>query len=940
VDYSRTLNLPRTDFPMRANLPRREPEILRFWDEIDIYRLVQEKNAGRPKFILHDGPPYANGHIHLGHVLNKVLKDIVVKFHSMAGYDAPFIPGWDTHGLPIEQQAIKELGLDRHRSHPVEFRRRCKEYALKYVEIQREEFRRLGVRADWQNAYLTLQPHFEARQLEVFGRMAAAGYIYKGLKPVYWCASCETALAEAEVEYHAKESPSIWVRFPVLKGDGLLPVENTGVVIWTTTPWTLPANVAIYVHPEYEYVLARAGDEQFVCARARLADFAAATGRPVPEVVKSFKGDRLEGLFCRHPFVEGREVRLILGEYVTLDQGTGCVHCAPGHGEEDFVLAQRYGLPVLSPIDGRGYFTAEGGVFAGQFYLDANPAVVELLARRGMLLAAATVEHQYPHCWRCKNPVFYRATEQWFASVDGFRRQALAAINQVRWIPAWGRDRIYNMIATRGDWCISRQRIWGVPLPIFYCRDCGKELLNEATIDHLRELFRRHGSDIWYEAEPAVLLPPGQRCPQCGAAEFTKETDTMDVWFDSGSSHLAVLDQPEYWPDQRWPADLYLEGSDQHRGWFNSSLCTSVAVTGRAPYRAVLTHGFVVDEQGYKMSKSLGNVIEPQQILQELGADILRLWVCSADYRNDLAVSANILRQLADAYRKIRNTFRFLLGNLYDFEPRRDAVPYEALPELDRWALLRLYRLCQRVLQAYRDYDFHLVYHAVHHFCTVDMSALYLDVIKDRLYTFPPASCGRRAAQTVLYEVLSAVVRLLAPVLAFTTEEVWQHMPGGPPTKSVQLADMPVPDPRWLDEALEERWGRLLTARSVVNRGLEEARRRKLIGNSLEAAVTLYADHRWLALLETARGELEPLFIVSAVDLLALPEELPGDALAAPEVPGLAVRVTRAPGAKCARCWMYSPRVGEAADHPLLCPRCAEVVRALPQDDGAGHSRG
>ncbi|MGQ9557402.1 MAG: isoleucine--tRNA ligase [Desulfurispora sp.] len=926
MDYSQTLNLPRTDFPMRANLPQREPEILKFWEEINIYELVQRKNTGRPKFILHDGPPYANGHIHLGHTLNKVLKDMVVKYHSMSGFDSPYVPGWDTHGLPIEQQAIKALGISRHKTDVLEFRRRCKEYALKFVEIQKEEFKRLGVRGDWQRPYLTLMPHFEAAQIGVFGEMARRGYIYKGLKPVYWCADCETALAEAEVEYSDKKSPSIYVAFAVQDGRGLVPEQDTSFVIWTTTPWTLLANLAICLHPEFTYVLLDCGGKKYVVARELAASFQAATGLENAAVVREYKGSELEHVVCRHPFIE-RTSPVILGDHVTPEAGTGCVHTAPGHGHEDFLVGQKYGLDVLSPVDGRGRFTAQAGPFAGQLYHEANAGIIDTLRRQGALLAAGQVTHSYPHCWRCKQPVFFRATEQWFASVEGFRQAALQAIDRVKWIPAWGRDRIYNMMAGRGDWCVSRQRTWGVPIPIFYCTACGKPVITQQTISHLQELFKKHGSDIWFASPAEELIPPGLTCPECKSGTFRKETDIMDVWFDSGSSHLGVLQQPEHWPELTWPADLYLEGSDQHRGWFNSSLSTAVAVTGQAPYRAVLTHGFVVDEQGRKMSKSLGNVVDPLQVIQQLGADVLRLWVSSADYRGDLAVSPNILKQIAEAYRKIRNTCRFLLGNLYDFTPGRDEVPYEQLLEIDRWALLKTHRLMEKVLQAYSDYEFHVVYHAVHHFCTVDMSALYLDIIKDRLYTTRPDGLPRRSAQTVLYHILDVLVRLLVPVLAFTSEEIWRYMPKteGQPV-SVQLLDMPRVNQDYLDLELEEKWEKLLAVRAVVTRALEKARQEKLIGNSLEAAVQLYADGALREFLQPLQEELPAVFIVSGVELASGPA--PSGASSAEELPGLAVQVQRAAGEKCQRCWMYHPVVGHDAAHPALCPRCAAVVGA------------
>lgn len=929
MDYSKTLNLPKTDFPMRANLPEREVEFLKFWDDIDIYSKVQEKNSGRQKYILHDGPPYANGHIHLGHVLNKVLKDIVVKYHSMSGYDAPYVPGWDTHGLPIEQQAIKAFGINRHEINPVEFRNKCKEFALKFVDIQREEFKRLGVRGEWDKPYLTLMPHFEARQVGVFGEMAKKGYIYKGLKPVYWCATCETALAEAEVEYGDKKSASIYVRFPIKNGRGVLPGEDAYMVIWTTTPWTLPANVAISLHPEYKYVLVKAGKEKYLVADELKDSFLENAGIENSEVIGEYKGSDLELIECGHPFVD-RASLAILGEHVTLEQGTGCVHTAPGHGMEDFIVGKKYDLPVISPVNAKGIFTEEGGIFAGQFYLDANEGVLEELKRRGHLMSCSTVLHQYPHCWRCKKPVFFRATEQWFASIDGFRQPALDEIRTVRWIPGWGEERIYNMVANRGDWCISRQRSWGVPIPIFYCKECGKELINDETVTHLQGLIRQDGSDVWFARDAKDLLPQGVKCG-CGCGEFTKETDIMDVWFDSGTSHFGVLDEQSVWPDLRWPADLYLEGSDQHRGWFNSSLSTSVAVSGKAPYRAVLTHGFVVDEQGRKQSKSLGNVVDPAKVIKQMGADILRLWVSSADYRSDLAASPNILKQLTEAYRKIRNTCRFLLGNLYDYDPARDSIKFDQLLEIDRWAMLRLQKLIQKVTGSYRDYEYHVVYHAIHGFCTIDMSSLYLDIIKDRLYTMPAGSIERRAAQTVMYEILSALVRLLVPVLSFTTEEIWRHMPGDRGgLASVQLAEMPEAVEEYIDDELEQKWERLLAVRGEVTKVLEAARRDKVIGNSLEAEVKLYAGKGLRSFLETMAGDLAAVFIVSGVALADL-EDAPVGAQANDAIPGLVISVSPAAGQKCERCWMYHEEVGADPEHNTLCPRCAGVMKQIAQ---------
>lgn len=924
MEYDKTINLPKTDFPMRGNLPKREPEVLKFWEEIDIYKQVAEHNKGKPKFVLHDGPPYANGDIHLGTTLNKILKDFIVKYRSMSGYDAPYVPGWDTHGLPIENQAIKNLKLDRHQIDPVEFRKICADYAMKYVDIQRESFKRLGVRGDWSNPYLTLSPEYEAAQIGVFGEMAKKGYIYKGLKPVYWCSDCETALAEAEVEYQDKRSPSIYVKFPVKDAQGLFDEAQAYVVIWTTTPWTLPANVAICLHPEFEYVLVQVGQEKLLMAKELYAEVLSACGLTEERVLKTFRGKELEGVVCRHPLWE-RDSLVINGDHVTLDAGTGCVHTAPGHGVEDYEVGQRYNLPVISPLDNRGRFTEEVPEYQGLTYDEANKAVTKDLEEKGCLLKLDFIQHQYPHCWRCKRPVIFRATEQWFASIQGFREEALKAIDEVRWIPAWGRDRIYNMVAERSDWCISRQRTWGVPIPIFYCEKCGEAIINDDTIKHLQDLFREHGSNIWFAKEAHELVPPGLKC-QCGHQQFRKETDIMDVWFDSGSSHAAVLKTD---PELTWPADLYLEGSDQHRGWFNSSLSTSVAITGKAPYKAVLTHGYVVDEKGRKMSKSLGNGIDPLDVIKQLGADVLRLWVASADYRRDIAASPNIMKQMSEAYRKIRNTCRFLLGNLYDFDPAKDRVPYDQLLEIDRWALMKLHQLIAKVTKAYEDYEFHVVYHSIHNFCVVDMSAFYLDIIKDRVYIYRPDDIKRRAAQTVMYDIIMDLVRLLTPILAFTTEEIWRYIPKAPGAPvSVQLAGWPEVNQNYLDENLEKKWEKLIAVRDEVDKVLEVARQEKAIGNSLNAKVCLYAESRWYEFLKDMEEDLPTIFIVSAVTLEKA-EEAPADAVAASQLEGLKLKVEAAPGEKCERCWNHSTSVGEDSDHPTLCRRCAEVVKTL-----------
>lgn len=912
---------------MRANLPDREPETQSFWEETGVYEELARLGRGRPKFILHDGPPYANGDIHIGTALNKVLKDIVIKFRSMQGQYAPYVPGWDTHGLPIELQAIRALGIDRDRVSPLELRQRCREFALHWMDVQRTEFKRLGVLGDWDHPYLTLEPEYEARQVQLFGELVERGYIYKGLKPVYWCAECETALAEAEVEYSEKTSDSIYVGFKVEDGKGRLP-RDARVVIWTTTPWTIPANLAIALHPDAEYRLVATKAGSLLLAADLAGRALSMMGLEGGETLDRFRGAELEGVVCRHPLYL-RDSLLILGDHVTLEEGTGCVHTAPGHGHEDFEVGARYGLPVLNPLDGRGVFTDEAGPFAGLRYDRANPRIVDALAEAGALLASDHVQHQYAHCWRCKKPVLYRATEQWFASVDGFRQEALEAIDAVTWIPGWGRERISNMVAGRGDWCISRQRVWGVPIPAFYCRQCRHILISQETIQAVADLFRREGSDAWFAREAHDILPAGTTCGQCGASGFVKETDIMDVWFDSGSSHVAAM---EAHPELGWPADLYLEGSDQHRGWFQSSLLTAVATRGSAPYRAVLTHGFVVDGEGRKMSKSLGNVVFPQAVIKQYGADILRLWVASADYKQDIRVSPDILKQLAEVYRKIRNTLRFILGNLYDFDPAKDPVAYQQLSELDRWALATLQHLVRQVTAYYQAYDYHLLYHAIHNFCAVDMSSLYLDVLKDTLYTMGKDDLQRRAAQTVLYQVAAALVRVIAPVLPHTAEEVWRFLPrpAGEPA-SVLLAQWPPVRQEYLDPDLEERWGRLLEVRRAVSKALEMERAARNIGSSLEAQVTLYAGPDRAGLLESSLSQLAALFIVSAVRLAPPLTPAPAFAFQDPDT-GLAVLVEKAEGVKCERCWVFSPTVAHDPGHPSLCRRCAQVVRASRPD--------
>ena len=920
-DYGKTLNLPKTDFPMRAGLPKREPEQLRKWQEMDIYGLVKAHRQGRPKYILHDGPPYANGDIHIGTAMNKVLKDIIVKHRTMLGYDAPYVPGWDTHGLPIEHALLKSGKVKRETS-VLEFRKHCRDFALHYLDLQREQFKRLGVRGDWDNPYITLNKEFEAIQIGVFGEMAKKGYIYKGLKPVHWCPQCETALAEAEIEYHEHRSPSIYVRFPVTEAQGkIADPENTWFVIWTTTPWTIPANLAICLHPEYTYVRVSTPEHgDLIVAEELLAEALQACDITDYTIKEKYLGKELEGVQYRHPLYE-RTSPIVLGDHVTLEAGTGCVHTAPGHGQEDYETGLRYGLDIFAPMDNKGHFTAEAGQFAGLHYDEGNKAVTNALAEQGALLKLSFIKHPYPHCWRCRQPVLFRATEQWFASVEGFREEVLAAIKEVRWIPAWGEERIRNMVIDRHDWCVSRQRVWGVPIPIFYCTACNQELINEDTIRKVAEIFAQEGSDAWFAREASELLPEGTTCPNCGHHEFRKENDIMDVWFDSGSTHAAVL---ETHPDLASPADLYLEGSDQYRGWFQSSLLTSVATRGRAPYKATLTHGWVVDGEGRKMSKSLGNVVAPEQIIKQYGADILRLWVSSSDFKSDMRISHDILTQLSEVYRKIRNTIRYMLGNCADFDPARDAVAYDELDELDRYALHRLQVLVERISKAYEDFDFHVVFHTIHNFCVVEMSNFYLDVLKDRLYTSVADSPARRSAQTVIYELLVTLIKLIAPVLTFTAEEAWNYLPVKDAV-SVQLTDWPQVNPAYKDEELDRRWQALLSYRDVVMRRLEEARKEKRIGSSLTAALELYPDEKAYAALLPFKERLAEIFIVSACTL----HEAGAQAAGTVVEQGLGVAVKTAEGEKCDRCWMIHPQLGTDPAHPTLCPRCSENVKAL-----------
>jgi isoleucyl-tRNA synthetase len=924
MEYKDTLNLPVTDFPMKANLNQREPEILQKWEDTGLYRQMEESGAGKPVYMLHDGPPYANGHIHIGHALNKILKDVILKSKRMEGFHAPYVPGWDCHGLPIELQVEKNLGSKKHEISKLEMRRECRKYAAKFIDIQREEFKRLGVLGDWDNPYLTMNYEYEGLTAAELAKFAHNGGLYRGKKPVHWCSSCVTALAEAEVEYADHTSPSIYVKFE-LKDDISAAVpklagKKVSVVIWTTTPWTIPANLAISLHPEFAYVAVEVNGEALIVAEG-LKDAFLSTNKLEGAVIASFPSTVLERKLCRHPIYD-RDSIILLGEHVTLEAGTGCVHTAPGHGQDDYEVALKYGLDIYNPVDNHGKFLGNLEFFGGQFVFAANPNVIEKLTEVGALVGSGQVVHSYPHCWRCKKPIIFRATEQWFISMkaNDLRDKSLEAIEKVEWIPKWGRDRIYGMVENRPDWCISRQRTWGVPITAFSCTGCGEYIADGRLMDHVADIFKTESSDVWFDWDAAKLLPAGTVCPKCGSAALEKEMDILDVWFDSGVSHAAVL-EPN--PKLSSPADMYLEGSDQHRGWFHSSLLESVGTRGVAPYRNVLTHGFVVDGSGRKMSKSVGNVVAPEEVIKKFGAEILRLWVAAQDYRDDIRISQEILARLSEAYRRIRNTSRYILGNLSDFDPATDSVDFDKMPELDRWALHQLELLKEKVIKSYGEYEFHVLYHAVNGFCTVEMSAFYLDILKDRTYTSKKDSVERRSAQTVMYLILDSLVRMIAPVLSFTADEVWGYLPGKRET-SVHLAGFPPFCPEWKNDVLVERWERIMKVRGEVSKALELARVAKTIGHSLDAAVLISADPELISFLREYTTELPGIFIVSKVELS---DTIEGEYYEAESIPELKLRVTAAPGEKCERCWWYSEDLGTDSDHPNICPKCTKAVK-------------
>ncbi|MBR6513542.1 MAG: isoleucine--tRNA ligase [Clostridia bacterium] len=921
MDYTETLNLPKTEFSMRANLPTREPDMLAAMYTKDLYHAMLKRNEGKQSFILHDGPPFSNGNIHMGTALNKVLKDFIVKYKSMQGYYAPYIPGWDNHGMPIESAIIKQNKLDRKKMSVSDFRRACHEFAMKFVGIQMDSFKRLGVLGEWDDPYLTMDPKFEAREVRVFGEMFKKGYIYKGLKPVYWCPNDETALAEAEIEYKDAPCTSIFVKFNVTDDNGKLAgicdLANTYFIIWTTTTWTLPGNLAIAVHPRENYSVVKADNgECYIVADMLASRTMKQGGIENYEIIATFKGSELEYMNTKHPFLDRNSV-VVNADYVTMDSGTGCVHTAPGFGAEDYLTGVKYKMDIVVPVDDRGYQTKDAGKFAGMHYEESNTAILADLKETGALFASEDVVHSYPHCWRCKKPIIFRATPQWFCSVDAFKDEAIKAADNVQWMPKWGEDRMKSMIRERADWCISRQRHWGLPIPVVYCEKCGKPVCTDETINMIADTFAAEGSNAWFDKEASALVPEGFVCPFCGDDHFTKETDTLDGWFDSGSTHFSVLENA---PDHTWPSDLYLEGADQYRGWFQSSLLTAVGAKGEgAPYKGVLTHGWVVDGEGKAMHKSLGNGVDPADVIKKYGADLLRLWAASADYTVDVRCSDNIFKQLSETYRKIRNTARMFMANLgtpeTDFDPNKDMVDVNELLDIDKWALARMNKLVANVNKAYDNYEFHILYHDIANFCTIDMSKLYIDIVKDRLYVELKDSKERRSAQTAMYLILNALTRMIAPILSFTADEIWESMAHaeGDDVRSALLNDMPVYEEKYAFADVEEQWNKLFTMRDDVMKALEEARAAKLIGKSLEAKITIAANSEQLEVLKSFGDELKTVFIVSQVEL----SEGEGDELK--------VEVAVADGEKCDRCWMHSTD-GVKTEDGYLCKRCSVIL--------------
>lgn len=934
LDYGKTLNLPKTTFPMKADLPANEPHVQAFWERERIYEKLRSKRTGREKYILHDGPPYSNGPIHMGQALNKVLKDIAVKFRSMKGLDAPYVPGWDTHGLPNEIQAIKAFKLNRKEINPGELRKKCRESALHYLDIQRSQFKRLGILGDWENPYRTLDPSYEATIVRVFGQMARKGHVYRGLKPVYWCPVCETALAEAEIEYKEKKSPSIYVKFPLVEGLGKFFPDWGGpvsILIWTTTPWTLPGNTAVALNPLAEYVLIEADCEGLVLAGALLEPVTAATGIKEHRVIGKIKGSALEGYHVQHPFLN-RKSLVINQDYVVLDAeagGTGCVHTAPGHGQEDFEAGLKYNLPILVPVDDRGYLTEEAGPFNGMNYEEANEKIIQHMKDSGHLLHRDIKEHSYPHCWRCRGPVIFRATRQWFVAIDveNLRERALDAIKESKWIPEWGEERIYNMVKTRPDWCISRQRIWGTPIPAFYCDTCQEALFTPEVVEHIEKLFAREGADVWFVRETKDLIPEDFECPHCHGKKFTRETDIFDVWFESGVSHEAVCALRE---SLRWPSDLYLEGSDQHRGWFQLSLLPAVATRGRAPFRAVLTHGWVLDENGHTMHKSLGNVIDPMDLVKKYGADILRLFFASVDYTADIRIYHDAIMQVAEVYKKIRNTCRFMLGNLYDFDPKTHWVKDNDLLEIDRWALGQKNSLVKKIEEAYESCQFHVVYYHLHNFCAIEMSSIYLDMLKDRLYVSAPSSSARRSAQRTLYEIVKDIAILMYPILSFTAEEIWQnYFREREQCESVQLAEWTKSHRSYLSKEKENKWDFYTQLRAHISLALEELRKDKVIRQALEAQVEVYPDQKRYSMLQDDREVLKRFFIVSQLEIHEPGSAAPSDARVIGAFGDFRFVVRKTGGEKCMRCWNYEEKMPHDEKYPEVCSRCLGILKEL-----------
>lgn len=931
MDYKETLNLPKTDFKMKANLPQREPDMARFWESIDIYSKIDQARFGKEKYVLHDGPPYANGHIHLGHALNKTLKDMVIKYKTMCGHYCEYVPGWDCHGLPVEHQLLKKLKKRKDDIEQVEFRKKAFEYAAGFVDIQKEEFKRLGVFGKWEDPYLTTDKDYEVAIISSFARLAEKDYIYKGLKPVNYCYRCETALAEAEVEYDNHTSPSVYVKFRLkdglqLKDLGIPDQEDSYILIWTTTPWTLIANVAVAVHPDSDYVVVRTKSKNIILAKALLEQVSEKTGLTDYSIVADLKGSQLENIIYDHPF-KFREGKVVLADYVSMEEGTGCVHTAPGHGQDDYLTGQKYSLEIVMPVDEKGRFTNEAGEFKGQNVHKANDAIKDKLQGLGLLLFSDSITHSYPHCWRCKNPIIFRATEQWFMSIDhkNLRKRLLDKIEEVKWVPAQGQQRLSTMIENRPDWCLSRQRYWGVPIPVFMCKSCKRWIADPKAIDHFASIVKKKGTDAWFELDAKELLPVGYKCA-CGSSDFQKGEDILDVWFESGVSHEAVLKARK---NLNYPADLYLEGSDQHRGWFQSSLITSMAMNQDLAFKSVLTHGFVVDGEGRKMSKSLGNVISAQEIIKNYGADILRLWVAFSDYNDDIRISDTIIARLTDAYRKIRNTARLILGNIYDFNPDKDRVSYEEMDDIDKWAVLRAHRLLRDIDGFYKNFQFHKVYHSLYAFCIIDMSNFYMDIVKDILYTFKSDSHRRRSCQSALYEILDIIAKVIAPVMVFTSEEIFQSMPKAKNApESVHLSLFPDIEHLTIDNPLELRYEKLRKIRNAALKVLEANRVSGIIRSSLEAKVRLYTDSEdTYNFLSENELSLPALFIVSQVELYKKAQS--PDAVVVEGLPDLAIQVDKAEGEKCDRCWNFSKTTGSNKDYPSTCRRCQDVLIAM-----------